>query len=207
MAARLVERDGPRAKTVYPLTAGVTTIGRSSDNDVVVPDDPVSRRHAQIRWDGARFVLEDLGSRNGTFVNGRRLDGPHVLRHGDQLVVPGRTFLVDLAEETSAWQPETPAARGVHVDTATAEVWVDGRPVGVTAKEFLALTLLSGKAGGLVGKEELATAVWPEYQGAVGDYNIEQLISRLRRKLEVEPERPRYLLTVRGLGYRLVAPE
>ncbi|HZQ38468.1 MAG TPA: helix-turn-helix domain-containing protein [Dehalococcoidia bacterium] len=50
----------------------------------------------------------------------------------------------------------------------------------------------------------MAQAVWPEYQGGVGDYNIEQVISRLRRKLEPEPERPRHLLTVRGLGYRLM---
>jgi two-component system response regulator RegX3 len=81
---------------------------------------------------------------------------------------------------------------------------VRGEAVTVGAKEYLALAYLYAQGGALVTKEALAGAVWPEYQGDVSDYNIEQLISRLRRKIEATPVRPKHLLTVRGLGYRLV---
>ena len=64
--------------------------------------------------------------------------------------------------------------------------------------------MLYASRGALISKQDLALQVWPEYQGVVGDENIEQLISRLRRKLETDPQHPRYLLTVRGLGYRLI---
>jgi len=72
----------------------------------------------------------------------------------------------------------------------------------LSAKEYLALAHLTRQSGALVSKESLAQAVWPEYEGQVSDYNVEQLISRLRRKIEPEPEQPRHLITVRGLGYR-----
>jgi DNA-binding response OmpR family regulator len=76
----------------------------------------------------------------------------------------------------------------------------------VTAKEYLTVQLLYQKRGALVTKEKLATHVWSEYAGAIGDASIEQIIFRLRRKLEADPERPRHLVTVRGLGYRLIEP-
>ena len=90
------------------------------------------------------------------------------------------------------------------LDTATAELWVRGERVHVTAKEYRALSLLFERAGALVTKEELAVGVWPEYAGQVADANVEQLIARLRRKLGTDQSQPPVLRTVRGLGYRLV---
>jgi pSer/pThr/pTyr-binding forkhead associated (FHA) protein len=60
-------------------------IGRSSDCDVVLRNHTVSRRHAQIRNEGERWIVEDLGSRNGTGVNGQPLAGPRELSEGDFL--------------------------------------------------------------------------------------------------------------------------
>ena len=67
-------------------------IGRSPDADVVLSSTDVSRRHAEIVPDEAGWVLVDLGSTNGTLVNGRKLSGPAPLRKGDRLQV-GRTVL------------------------------------------------------------------------------------------------------------------
>ncbi|MER3421467.1 MAG: hypothetical protein C4290_13510 [Chloroflexota bacterium] len=64
---RLVERGGERAGTVHVLRPPITTIGRGGENDIVVASTLVSRRHAQITWDGTQYVLTDLGSTNGTF--------------------------------------------------------------------------------------------------------------------------------------------
>ena len=93
---------------------------------------------------------------------------------------------------------------GIRIDPRTAEVWVAGRPLQLTAKEYQALLVLHRADGGLVTKQALATGAWPELGGIVSDDSIEQLIARLRRKIEETPDRPRCLLTVRGLGYRLV---
>ena len=59
------------------------TIGRDSINEIVINDAEISRRHARLTFQGGKYVLEDLGSTNGTFVNGQRLAGPRVLKAGE----------------------------------------------------------------------------------------------------------------------------
>jgi hypothetical protein len=76
----------------FPLGNDVITIGRYSENDIVLADPQASRHHAEIIREGRRWVLHDLDSANGTFVNGRRITTPTVMRHGD-LVRIGRIQL------------------------------------------------------------------------------------------------------------------
>jgi Protein of unknown function (DUF3662)/FHA domain len=66
--------------------AGVT-LGRSRQCDVVLDDPNVSRQHAEIRPRGGSWVLTDLGSTNGSSINGRRIDGPEVVKPGDELEI------------------------------------------------------------------------------------------------------------------------
>ncbi len=80
---RLVVRTGPTPGTVFDLTKEVTLIGRDVTNDVVLGDPEVSRQHARLTRTPGGYVLEDLGSTNGTFVNGERLVAPRVLNPGD----------------------------------------------------------------------------------------------------------------------------
>lgn len=76
-----------------PVT-GNCSIGRAVGNDVVLMDDRVSRRHATIHAQGEQeFLLVDLGSRNGTYLNGRRVNQPTPLREGDQLQVGPFTLI------------------------------------------------------------------------------------------------------------------
>lgn len=80
---QLTMRSGPVPGTVYSLEGEQLTIGRDSSNEVAVNDAEVSRRHARLTFQGGKYVLEDLGSTNGTFVNGQRLTGPRVLKTGE----------------------------------------------------------------------------------------------------------------------------
>lgn len=80
---QLVMRSGPTPGAVYPLEGDQLTVGRDSSNGVAINDAEVSRRHARLTFQGGKYVIEDLGSTNGTFVNGQRLSGPHVLKPGD----------------------------------------------------------------------------------------------------------------------------
>jgi len=99
-------------------------------------------------------------------------------------------------------------ARGVRVDVEAGDVWVDGQPApALTGLEYRLLLLLYGHLDKIVDKYAVVEAVWGQaYIDEVDDARIEKLVSRLRQKLEGDPVQPRYLLTVRGRGYKLVSP-
>jgi hypothetical protein len=73
------------------------TIGRSRDCDVVLEDAGVSRRHAELRPEGAVWTIEDLGSTNGVRVNGITVRGPHELRSGDRVEMGSTEMLFEIA--------------------------------------------------------------------------------------------------------------
>ncbi len=95
--------------------------------------------------------------------------------------------------------------RGVWVDTDAGQVWVDGFPVPtLTELEYRLLLLLYGRLNKICDKYQLVEAVWgQEYIDEVDDARVEKLVSRLRAKLEDHPQASRYLITVRGRGYKL----
>src|SRR5512147_2718014 len=80
---QLIMRSGPTPGAAFALEGDQMTIGRDSTNEIVINDAEVSRRHARLTFQGGKYVLEDLGSTNGTFVNGQRLAGPRVLKPGE----------------------------------------------------------------------------------------------------------------------------
>jgi len=81
----LVMRQGPQPNQVYPIDKDVLTIGSSEENDIVIPDENVSPHHALITRRGEGWVLEDLGSRVGTQVNGKRITKGVILRQGTRI--------------------------------------------------------------------------------------------------------------------------
>jgi len=96
---------------------------------------------------------------------------------------------------------------GVQLDADSGDVWVDGVRVPLlTDLEFRLLRLLDERRDKLTDKYAIVTTVWGEkYLGEVDDARIEKLVSRLRAKVEADPAEPRYLLTQRGRGYKLVS--
>ena len=70
---RLVMRSGPTVGKVYPLDKNELFLGRDLSNDIVINDPEISRRHSRLFLQGNTFAIEDMGSTNGTFVNGQRL--------------------------------------------------------------------------------------------------------------------------------------
>lgn len=101
-------RDG---RTV-PLGAGENVLGRDPLAAVFVDDTTVSRRHARVTVRGGEAVLEDLGSKNGTAVNGAALDGPRALRDGDAVTLGSVLFAVRMATASG----ETATMRDVPAD-------------------------------------------------------------------------------------------
>ena len=80
---QLVMHSGPTPGKTFLLEGDVLTIGREASNPIAINDAEISRKHSQLVAQGGKYVLTDLGSTNGTFVNGQRLTGQHVLQPGE----------------------------------------------------------------------------------------------------------------------------
>ncbi|MGI9019105.1 MAG: FHA domain-containing protein, partial [Solirubrobacterales bacterium] len=110
----LVVREGEEAGREIPL-AGAVTIGRGEDADLVMADTGISRAHARVTPEGVGAVIEDLGSSNGTFVNGERVDDPRRLRDGDQIQLGSAVLaFAGGTEETQVMAASDPDATEAH---------------------------------------------------------------------------------------------
>jgi len=185
----------------HRLLTPLIEIGRAVDNDIVVTSKRVSREHACIRRDGRKWILEDRGSANGTFLNGERILSSVELRDGDQISVGGIILIYHDPDTTFRDDPFPE----LEVDTAAGVVRLNRKVITLSPKEFILLVYLSERSGEVCSKDEISQVVWPEYQQAVYDYQIENLVRRLRTKIESDPNNPQLLLTIRGLGYKLVS--
>jgi predicted component of type VI protein secretion system len=83
---RLVIRQGPNPGQVYELDRTEVAIGRDIANDIVINDAEVSRKHARLTLEADRYRIEDLNSTNGTYIDGQRLIGPHLLAIGEVIM-------------------------------------------------------------------------------------------------------------------------
>ena len=184
----------------HSLGNSVTRMGRAVENEIVILDKRSSREHAVIRREGRKLILEDQGSTNGTYLNEERLLNPVQLRDGDQVRVGDIVFTFYDPEGTSI---ETPFPE-LDVNLEAAEVRVNRRLVELSSKEFALLSHLYENRGKVCSKDEIGQVVWSEYQQGVFDYQIENLVRRLRTKIENDPNSPQLLVTMRGLGYKLM---
>jgi pSer/pThr/pTyr-binding forkhead associated (FHA) protein len=83
------------------LVPGENIIGREGDGVILVKSSTVSRRHARITLDGAGGTLEDLGSKNGTYVNDRRIDAATPIADGDQIRIGSLLFTFRMSQSST----------------------------------------------------------------------------------------------------------
>ncbi len=196
----------------------VFTVGRDSSNDLIIDHVLASRRHARLERIDEEFYVRDLNSTNGTFVNGEAVDGAHLLADNDKVIVADTIITFRDPDATArgpipaavrdalrdALRVDETAAEELRVDSQTKEVFIQNQLLAppLTVKEFQLLELLYNRKGQVVSKDEIARVVW-DYE--VFDYNaIDALVYRLRHRIEENPSNPRYLLTQRGFGYKLI---
>lgn len=89
---QLVVHAGPLAGKGFPITGNSLTFGRGSENDIILDDTQVSRNHARLVRQGDEVIIEDLGSTNGTLVNGKPIGGQHVLQPADIISIGSSVF-------------------------------------------------------------------------------------------------------------------
>jgi DNA-binding response OmpR family regulator len=121
----------------------------------------------------------------------------------DGKIVIFSNLLADFVQRQASIQQEIPS--GVWVDEDAGDVWIEREPVPpLTELEFKLLALLHRRLDKVTDKYEIVTTVWGvDYIDEVDDARIEKLVSRLRSKIEPDPGEPRYIITVRGRGYKL----
>jgi pSer/pThr/pTyr-binding forkhead associated (FHA) protein len=186
----------------HHLTSPAAIIGRAVECDIVIASKSVSREHTRIRREGRRWFVDDLGSTNGTYLNDERVSGSLVIMDGDSLKVGEVAFTFHDPETTKRENP----IPDLEVDTSAGVVRVNRKAVALSPKEYLLMAYLYERRGQVCSKDDIGHAVWPEYTaGGIFDYQIENLVRRLRTRIELDPANPQLLMTVRGLGYKLMA--
>lgn len=184
----------------FYLMNDVSTIGRSSQCDIVVESKAVSRLHAKIERDGLRYLLYDVHSANGTFVNGRRLREPHVLQDEDQIGLskPSPLLLFVDADPTDFISGQ------LRYDERSMTFLLDKKPLELTPAQYKLLFHLYQHAGDVCTRESCAEALWGrEYDPGLDAEALDRAISNLRHKLRETKPDAEMLKTSRGLGYVL----
>lgn len=207
-SALLVLFDGETIRRQWLLDRDLTRIGRWPDNEVAIDDRWISRYHAEIRREATQYTLRDLGSKNGTYLNGRRLAAPHQLRDGDQISVAPLYVLTFVDYAATAPLPGQQAAP-LHLDATTRTVLVNGQPLDppLSQIQYDFLTLLARYPGRVFTRDEIIQAIWPtEDLSAISDDAINALVHRLRQRLRENESQHEFIATLRGYGFRLDLP-
>lgn len=207
-AAILLVQEGNSPKTQWPLIKPEMVLGRDSDSDIQIDDRQVSRNHAKITQTIEGYTLQDLGSKNGTFLNGEAVSGtPRLIRNGDEIGIALCAKLTFVEDEATA--PivlnalKTPSLR---MDLAAKRVWVMETEIDppLSVAQYTMLELLYENAGNVVSRDQVVETVWSEEEaGGVSEQAIDALARRLRERIAEIDSNNKYVETVRGHGFRL----
>jgi DNA-binding winged helix-turn-helix (wHTH) protein len=202
--------DAPNQHWVMPRDEVV--LGRGEECDYVLAARQVSRQHIRIYKDNDLFFIQDLDSKNGTWVNGQTLKGFRELHDGDEIDVALaiKIKFID-SDATSPLTTGTHAFRigRLRLDSESRRVFIRGKELEppLSLPQYRLLELLYVNAGRICTRDNVIENVWPEALGeGVSEQAIDALVRRLRDRLaELDPDW-QYIKTVRGHGFRLDNP-
>jgi DNA-binding response OmpR family regulator len=199
--------------TRWALDQDEFLIGRDPDCDLTIPERQVSRHHARIRRASSGYLIEDLGSRNGTHVNGVPVEMPVPLQDGDVIQIALALELAFVGTEATLPLLLANARSSGHgrlrMDPQAHRVWVKGMEIDppLSPPQYRLLELLSQNQDRVVTRQEIVECVWPGTMGAgVSEQAIDALVRRLRDRLSAADAAHAYVVTVRGHGLRLNNP-
>jgi hypothetical protein len=200
--AKLIVGEGDTAEIgrEIMLTQDVTTLGRAATCQIVIDNDFASRRHAQIVRRDDLYWLRDLGSKNGTLLNGQPVSGEMILADGAELAIGAAKFRFIDPAATRTHPSVSTGGSPLRVDPGTRQVWIHNEKLepALSLKQFDLLYHLYCRAGEAVSKDDIVAAVWPETDTGVYDYQVDKMVSRVRERIGKA-----WIETVWGYGYRL----
>jgi hypothetical protein len=210
----LIAQTGKLQGSRWILDLESTLIGRAPDCGIVVPDRQVSRHHARVSRAEDGYVLQDMGSKNGTHVNGTPVVGERLLRDGDVIQISVAIKLIfigtDVTVPLALGQEVSELVGQLRMDPDAHRVWVGGAEIDppLSPPQYRLLDMLYRNAGRVVTRNEIVDEVWREALGeGVSEQAIDALVRRLRDRIgEIDPLHS-YVVTVRGHGFRLENPQ
>jgi pSer/pThr/pTyr-binding forkhead associated (FHA) protein len=210
----------------FSLNKPVSVVGRLTTQnkpDIELNDEVVSRRHIEIILRDNKYWVKDLGSTNGTMLNDDRIlaGNMYELKHNSRigLGLEGASARIVLvfkeSEDTNIIHRErapidkynrTLTVAWLNIDDGKKEALIDGEEKKLSRKEYELLLFLYKNAGNVCSRDEIIEAVWPESKdpSAISDATIDQLVHRLREKVEPEPAKPSRIISKKSFGYMLV---
>lgn len=209
----LISQTGELRGQRWQLQADELLIGRGADCDMVVADRQVSRHHARL-WRAAEgYFVEDLGSKNGTHVNGAPVSAPVLLQDGDviQVALAAKfTFVGTEATVPLSMSEASELGLGrLRMDAEAHRVYLLDREIDppLSPAQYRLLSLLYANANRVCGRSEIVRHVWPDSEEeGVSEQAIDALVRRLRDRLNEADSTHPYIITVRGHGFRLDNP-
>ncbi len=206
----LIAQTGPLEGQRWKIRSEIL-LGRDSDCDIVIPMRQVSRHHTKIypSYDGA--IVEDLDSKNGTYVNGRLVREPVRMVDGDELQISLAQHFIYLSSDATMPLEGFPLViqkRRLRVDLGARRVWILDQEIEppLSASQFNLLQVLYQQTGEVVSRSDVIETVWGQTAEGVTEQALDALVRRLRDRLaEVDPTWD-YIVTVRGHGLRLDNP-
>lgn len=200
--ALIVRRDRGSAQE-WSIDAELV-IGRDPECDICISDRQVSRTHAVIRREGDGFTIQDLSSKNGTWLNGERLTEPATLADGDEISVATRAKLYFVDAEATA--PLLFERQGLRLDPDTLTTYVGGVALDppLSGPQWAFLWMLYEADGAVVSRDAIISGIWRgvDVEG-VSEDALDALVRRVRLRLAELDREHQYVVTVRGYGYRL----
>jgi DNA-binding winged helix-turn-helix (wHTH) protein len=191
-------------------------VGRDPSCDIIISDRQVSRFHARFTPLVEGVQLEDLGSKNGTFCNGNRLEEPVMIMDGDYIQVSLVQHFVFLSSDATVpldyeVLPTKEAAQGrLSLDIRSRRVWVGSEEIDppLSVPQFRLLQILYEQEGEVVERQELINYVWGEEEAVgVSEQAFDALVRRLRDRMAMLDPHHNFIVTVRGHGLRLDNPQ
>jgi len=192
-------------------------IGRTDDCEIAITNRQISRYHAQFTRLGEEVILVDLDSKNGTFLNGQRIQEPVRLEDGDVIQIALAQKFIFLSKDATIpldysefdGKPISLGSRRMRIDADARRVWVNNNEVTppLSALQFSLLTFLCEHAGQVLSRDVLINQVWGETEApGVTDQALDALMGRLRAHLSKADPDHEYVATIRGQGFRLDNP-
>jgi DNA-binding winged helix-turn-helix (wHTH) protein len=197
------------------LVEGAIVVGRDQSCDIVISDRQISRYHARLTPTEEGVLLEDLGSKNGTFYNGALLEDPVILADGDMIQISLVQHFVFLSSDATMplvvdLVPTGEAlAKPLTLDIRSRRVWIGGIEIlpPLSVPQFRLLQALYDRSGKVVERQDLINMIWGEKESlGVSEQAFDALVRRLRDRLGLVETGHVYIVTVRGHGLRLENP-